>query len=137
VALDRGDSDAARAELALACEHLPRLSSDFSIVRPRVHNASRDRSQARAHFADLASLWPDPAAPTVRALRVSAAALALREGKVRTAARLVARRDVLLSRRALASLASELVRHGTYLALGPVRRIQVIAAARRARTGRP
>jgi hypothetical protein len=95
-ALRERDQATAAASLVRACRMMPELSQNPELVFGRVKWSAIDRAELRSLFATTAALWPDPASDTALFMRAYAALLAIRAGKLRAAAALVAHRPLLL-----------------------------------------
>ena len=89
-ALVEGHDAAARSSLEEACRLLPELSRSPELVGRRIAGISARGAGDR--FSAAAALWPDQRSDTAVFLRLVAAAHAVRTGRLREAARLVARR---------------------------------------------
>jgi hypothetical protein len=92
-ALDRADEGAVREELAAACRLFPELSHEPGLVSGRLRTnlpgSERPRERLR-QLATAAHAWPDPASDTAVALRLQAAATAVRARRPSAAVGLVA-----------------------------------------------
>jgi Glycosyl transferase family 2 len=116
-ALDYGDDAVVAGELAAACALFPELSEEPGLVsgRLRVNLPHSDRPRDRLRqLATAARAWPEPASDTGVALRLQAAATALRLGRASAAAEMVfglnGRATVALGRRSLPLVRSSLAR---------------------------
>ena len=94
-ALAAGDAAVLRAELKEAVRLRPALSTEPEHYADRLRRHLPEAHDRRALLDALslaAEQWPDPASDTARFLRTLAVATALRTGRPRIAARLVAGR---------------------------------------------
>jgi glycosyltransferase involved in cell wall biosynthesis len=91
-ALGRRDVEGAGAALRTAVALEPELDRDTALLVGRIKNSCWGSSELLYRFASAATLWPDPGADTPLFLRAYSVMLALRAGRLATAARLVAAR---------------------------------------------
>ena len=101
------DPSAARDDLREACRVLPELSSEPWFVDRRLKMLVAPRGRRLALYQAAASVWPDPDCDTAQFLRLQAALMALRFGRLPTTVRLLpARRApaVLIRQRQLVAL---------------------------------
>jgi hypothetical protein len=91
IALDRGEAAALELHLQESCRMLPLSTLPRTIEsRTRRHLTTQDADGRLRALTMLAELWPHPNADTPRYLRVVAIGIALRLGRPRHAARLLA-----------------------------------------------
>jgi GT2 family glycosyltransferase len=90
-ALERGDDSGARTELDRTCRFLPELSSHPLAVAYRLGQlpGSDDPGAPLRVYGTAAALWPDQRTDTALYLRLRAVLLAVRRGRLATAARLI------------------------------------------------
>lgn len=93
-ALDRGDEPALRATLAQACRLFPQLSREAECVESRLGflPTAYEPVERLRHRTMTAAAWPRGDADTALYLRCCAVVLALRLGRIRQAAALLAQR---------------------------------------------
>jgi hypothetical protein len=136
-----GDEAGARASLAEACRLIPELSRDPWLFARRVKTIAYEQDDLLRHYATAAALWPDQDAETALFLRVLAALLALRLGRVGQAVSLSCRRPfplrpgfVLRTRPTWALMAREAIQGYRHRARVGVTDAELVAA--RAATSR-
>ena len=93
-ALDRGDEPALRAMLAQACRLFPQLSGEAECVEGRLDflPTAYEPAERLRHRTMTAAAWPRGDADTALYLRCCAVVLALRLGRIRQVATLLAQR---------------------------------------------
>ena len=89
-AIYAGDDAAARQALRSACAAWPELLSSPSLILGRLGNLAWDSSERLRVFATAASALPQPTSDAALFLRSTAILIAVRTGRLRVAARLLA-----------------------------------------------